>query len=347
MQWLTQPCLSPDTDFIDAATERQAQLTKPPAALGELETLAIRLAGLQRRAQPSVDKVHISVFATDHGVADEGVSAFPQAVTTQMVHNFLQGGAAISILAKQLGATLEIIDVGIKTPLAHPQLIVQRAGNGTTNNALGAAMTSEQLQSALQAGFNAIERAQQAGADLFIGGEMGIANTTTATALYCALLDLTPIETTGPGTGLNQVGIQHKKTVIQRILNLHRSTFGRPLEVLRCMGGFEIAALTGAYIHAGQCGIPVLIDGFISTAAALLAVRIQPSVADWLILSHTSAEPGHTYAVKALQQRPLLDLDMKLGEGSGAAVAVPLLRMACALHNQMATFAEAAIAGKL
>ena len=162
MQWLTQPCLSPDTDFINAATERQAQLTKPPAALGELETLAIRLAGLQRRVQPSVAKVHISVFAADHGVADEGVSAFPQAVTTQMVHNFLQGGAAISVLAKQLGATLEIIDVGIKTPLAHPQLIVQRAGNGTANNALGAAMTSEQLQSALQAGFDAVKRAQQA-----------------------------------------------------------------------------------------------------------------------------------------------------------------------------------------
>jgi nicotinate-nucleotide--dimethylbenzimidazole phosphoribosyltransferase len=326
---------------------RQAQLTKPPGALGELEAIAIRLAGLQGRERPAVDKVHISVFAADHGVADEGVSAFPQAVTAQMVGNFLNGGAAISVLANTLGATLEVVDVGVKTPLSHPKLISQRVGNGSENCALQAAMSHTQLQLALQAGADAADRAHAQHTELFIGGEMGIANTTPATALYCALLDLPPLEVVGPGTGLDRAGMLHKVQVVQRILNLHRQHCHEPLEALRCMGGFEIAALTGVYIRAAQRGLPILVDGFISTAAALLATRIQAAVADWLFLSHTSGEPGHVFAVAELKQRPLLELGMRLGEGSGAAVSVPLLRMACALHNGMATFAEAAIAGKL
>jgi nicotinate-nucleotide--dimethylbenzimidazole phosphoribosyltransferase len=347
MEWLNEPCQSPDVTATNDALARQAQLTKPPHALGELEEIAVRLAGLQKRAKPAVDKVHITVFAADHGVAEEGVSAFPQAVTGQMVHNFLNGGAAINVLARELGATLEVVDVGVKDPLSHPGLISQRAGDGTDNSTQQPAMTARQLQQAMQAGFDAVGRAHQAGAELFIGGEMGIGNTTAATALYCALLDLPPLEVVGPGTGLDREGMLHKVQIVQRILNLHRSHFQEPLEALRCMGGFEIAALTAAYVRAAQFGLPVLVDGFISTAAALLATAIQPAVADWLFLSHTSAEPGHIFAVAELKQRPLLELGMRLGEGSGAAVAVPLLRMACALHNQMATFAEAAVAGKL
>lgn len=347
MEWLKTPVKAPNVAAIAAAHLRQSQLTKPPGALGELEAVAIRLAGLQGSEQPAVDKVHISVFAADHGVAEEGVSAFPQAVTVQMVHNFLNGGAAINVLARALGATLEIVDVGVKTPITHPKLISQRSGNGTANSALDAAMTSAQLNLALQAGADAAERAHASNAELFIGGEMGIANTTAATAMYCALLDVAILDATGPGTGLDHAGIEHKVNVIRRILNQHRSHFDEPLEVLRRLGGFEIAALTGAYLRAAQLGLPVLVDGFISTAAALIASKVQPSVADWLFLSHTSAEPGHFFAVAALKQRPLLDLNLRLGEGSGAAVAVPLLRLACALHNQMATFAEAAVAGKL
>ena len=347
MHWLTQPCPTPDAALYQAAQQRQAQLTKPTGALGELETVVMRLAALQRRELPTLNAVHISVFAADHGVADEAVSAFPQAVTAQMVANFLHGGAAINVLAQALGATLEVIDVGVKTALTHPALISQRVGDGTANSALHPAMSHAQLHLALQAGADAANRAHTQQADLFIGGEMGIANTTAATALYCALLDLVPLEVTGAGTGLDRAGILHKVTVVQRILNLHRAAHHDPLESLRCMGGFEIAALTGAYLRAAQLGIPVLVDGFISTAAALLAVRIQPSVHPWLFLSHMSAEPGHAFAIDALQLRPLLDLGMRLGEGSGAAVAVPLLRMACALHAGMATFAEAAVAGKL
>ncbi|WP_028488554.1 nicotinate-nucleotide--dimethylbenzimidazole phosphoribosyltransferase [Thiothrix lacustris] len=347
MEWLKTPVKAPNAAAIAAAHLRQSQLTKPPGALGELEAVAIRLAGLQGREQPCIDTVHISVFAADHGVAEEGVSAFPQAVTVQMVHNFLKGGAAINVLARELGATLEIIDVGMKTVVTHPKLISQRAGDGTANSALDAAMTSTQLSLALQAGADAAERAHANHAELFIGGEMGIANTTAATAMYCALLDVAILDATGPGTGLDRDGMVHKVNVIRRILNQHRSHFDEPLEVLRRLGGFEIAALTGAYLRAAQLGLPVLVDGFISTAAALIAIKVQSTVADWLFLSHTSAEPGHVFAVTELKQRPLLDLNLRLGEGSGAAIAVPLLRLACALHNQMATFDEAAVAGKL
>jgi nicotinate-nucleotide--dimethylbenzimidazole phosphoribosyltransferase len=347
MEWLKLPCQPLYTAATDTARLRQSQLTKPPGALGELEAVAIRLAGLQGRERPAIDTVHISVFAADHGVAAEGVSAFPQAVTAQMVENFLAGGAAISVLAQEIGATLEVVDVGVKTPLANPKLISQRVGDGTANSAEGAAMTSAQLALALQAGADAAERAKAANADLFIGGEMGIANTTAATAIYCALLDVPIMDATGPGTGLDRDGMLHKINVIRRVLNQHRSHFDEPLEVLRRLGGFEIAALTGAYIRAAQLGLPVLVDGFISTAAALVAIDIQPAVADWLLLSHTSAEPGHFFAVAELKQRPLLDLGLRLGEGSGAALAVPLLRLACTLHNRMATFAEAAVARKL
>lgn len=347
MEWLNQLCATVDASFTQAALERQTQLTKPPSALGVLETIAIRLAGLQKRHDPQAQNVHISIFVADHGVAEEGVSAFPQSVTQQMLHNFLQGGAAISILADELGATLEIIDVGVTQAVDHPNIIQQRVAAGTANCAVQAAMSTEQLAQALQVGFDAVERAYAAKADLFIGGEMGIANTTPSTALFCALLDFPPIELTGPGTGLTQAGIQYKIRVIQRILNLHRAALHQPLEALRCMGGFEIAALAGAYIRAAQRGLPTLVDGFISTAAALVATSIRPEVADWLFLTHTSAEPGHRLAITALKQRPILQLDMKLGEGSGAAVAVPLVRMACALHNRMATFTTAAVAGKL
>ena len=348
MEWLRHACQQPNLAIYAAAQQRQAQLTKPAGALGELETIAMRLASLQQRVVPHIQHIHISVFAADHGVADEGVSAFPQAVTQQMVQNFLNGGAAISVLARELGATLEVVDVGVKLADAqyfdHPQLISHRAGNGTANSAQTAAMSDAELAIALQAGYAAAERAKAQHADLFIGGEMGIANTTPATAIFCALLALPAQPVTGAGTGLNHDGIQHKIQVLERILALHPER--EALSVLRCMGGFEIAALTGAYLRAAQLGIPSLVDGFISTAAALVAVRLNPSCLDWLFFAHASAETGQAFALQALQQRPLLDLSLRLGEGSGAALAVPLLRMACALHKNMATFAEAAVANK-
>jgi len=347
LNWINKPCPQRDKQFKAHAIARQTQLTKPPGSLGALENIAIRMADIQQTEMPSVEQVSIAIFAADHGVVEEGVSAFPQEVTAQMVMNFLQGGAAISVLAKQLDAKLEVIDVGILTPLPEQKgLIIQRAGSGTANSTQQAAMTKEQLETAFQAGYDAIERAIKKGAELFIGGEMGIGNTTSASALYCALLDLTPEQATGAGTGLDDNGIKHKIAVIKQMLETHQACNDDTLEWLRCIGGFEIAALTAAYIRAAQCGLPVMVDGFISTAAALCAVLIQPQVNDVLFFSHISAEQGHRTVMKKFQQKPLLDLGMRLGEGSGAAVAVNILRSACLLHTQMATFAEAAVATK-
>lgn len=326
------------------AWERQRALTKPPGSLGKLEELAVRLAALQRTERPLLERVWISVFAADHGVAEEGVSAFSQAVTKQMVHNFARGGGAIAVLTRQIGALLEIVDVGVLEPVTDLAGVRSaRAGNGTANFTREPAMSHVQLERAWAAGLDAAERARKASAQLFIGGEMGIANTTSATALACALLAANPESLTGPGTGLTPDGIRHKRMVVAAALLRHSGHLDRPFEILRRLGGFEIAALTSAYLHAAAASIPVLVDGFIASVAALLAVRLQASCADWLIFSHRSAEPGHRAILEALQAEPLLDLSMRLGEGSGAAVVVPILRAACALHNSMATFAEAGV----
>ena len=348
LNWLKQATHALNETARTAAQARQQQLTKPPGALGQLESLAVRLAAMQGCEKPQIGQVYISVFAGDHGVAAEGVSAFPQAVTAEMVKNFARGGAAISVLAQQLGATLEVVNLGTAFDTGElPGVLQCNLGKGTANFAQQAAMTEKQLADALQAGNESAARAAKTGATIFIGGEMGIANTTSAAALACALLNLMPQQLAGPGTGLDQAGVQHKAAVVARALALHAAHLSDPLEALRRLGGFEIAALTGAFIGCAQRGIPVLVDGYITTAAALLAVRIQPGVADWLLYAHRSAEPGHILMLDALQAEPLLQLGMRLGEGSGAAVAVPIIRLACALHNNMATFAEAGVSDKL
>lgn len=345
--WLHLPIRQPNAATRAAALARQQQLTKPPGALGQLEDIAIRLAALQHTERPQLDHVWITVFAGDHGVAAEGVSAFPQAVTAEMVKNFARGGAAICAAARALEAKLEVVNLGTAFDAGAPENVIElKLGMGTANFAQEAAMSADQLHAALNAGRDSAMRAQQHGMQLFIGGEMGIANTTSATALACALLQLAPQQLAGPGTGLDAQGVQHKAAVIARALALHYAHLTTPLEILRHLGGFEIAALTGAYLTCAQLGLPVLVDGYITTVAALLAVRMQPDVADWLIYSHRSAEPGHQLLLQALNTETLLELGMRLGEGSGAAIAVPLLRMACALHNEMATFAEAGVSEK-
>jgi nicotinate-nucleotide--dimethylbenzimidazole phosphoribosyltransferase len=346
-EWLKSDVAAINDEASAAAEARQGQLTKPPGSLGRLESVAVRLAGMQGSEKPSLEHIHISVFAADHGIAAEGVSAFPQEVTVAMIANFAHGGAAISVLAKSLGTTLEVVDVGAASkPPDLPGVLSHRAANGTANFAREAAMSEAQLATALQAGREAVNRAITAGAQLFIGGEMGIANTSAATAMACALLQRPAVELVGPGTGLQADGVSHKAQVIEQALALHRNAMVSPLAVLRCVGGFEIAALCGAYIAAAQQGLPVLLDGFISSSAALLALRVNPAIAPWLMLSHASAEPGHAAIVDAIGGQPLLDLGMRLGEGSGAAMTVPLLRLACELHNNMATFAEAGVAEK-
>ncbi|MEN6585411.1 MAG: nicotinate-nucleotide--dimethylbenzimidazole phosphoribosyltransferase [Sulfuricella sp.] len=347
MQWLETPAQPIDQAVLAAAQARQGQLTKPPGSLGCLEEIAVRLAAMQGTQQPSLERVRITVFAADHGIADESVSAFPQAVTGQMIANFAHGGAAISVLARNLGASLEVVDVGSKSDSAAMLgVIVNKAGEGTANFRRQPAMSESQLAAALQVGRDAVIQALKDDAQLFIGGEMGIANTSAATAVACALLGKSAFEIAGPGTGLDASGVSRKAQIIDDALALHRSALTSPLEILRHVGGFEIAALCGAYIASAQAGLPVLVDGFIASSAALLALRIRPDVADWLFFGHASAEPGYVHLMQALDARPLVNLDMRLGEGSGAAVALPILRLAAALHGQMATFAEAGVSAK-
>lgn len=345
--WWLDACQAPDPAATEQALARQQQLTKPSGSLGQLEQLAVRLAGLQGCERPSLDRVAIALFAGDHGVVEEGISAYPQAVTGQMLRNFVSGGAAISVLARQLQATLEVVDLGTVDPgLELPGVRHLRLGAGTGNFLHGPALSEAQLHAALEAGQQSVRRAQADGAQLFIGGEMGIGNTTAATALACALLSCPAAELSGPGTGLDDAGVAHKARVIEQALALHDLSAAQPLRALACVGGFEIAALTGAYLACAQAGIAVLVDGFICSVAALLAVRLNPQCQAWLLFAHQGAEPGHQRVLAALEAQPLLALGLRLGEGSGAALALPLLRLACALHGQMATFAEAAVADR-
>lgn len=353
--WWQHPVKPLDAATRAAARLRQDNLTKPPGSLGHLEHLAVELAAMQYRVKPRIEQPWISIFAADHGVVAEGVSAFPQEVTQQMLANFVNGGAAISVLARANGAHLEVVDAGTLSPAPMPGVRWAKAGDGSANFIREPAMSAAQLAHSLDLGRDAVERALADGRDLFIGGEMGIGNTTAAAALACALLGLPGRELAGPGTGLDGTGVNHKATVIDKALALHGftppfekgGTEDRAHAALRCLGGFEIAALAGAYIACAQRGLPALVDGFITTAAALAACRMNPGARDWLLFAHASAEPGHARLLAALDARPLLRLEMRLGEGSGAATALPLLRLACELHAGMATFAEAGVsAGK-
>lgn len=345
--WWLNPCKAIDAQAYENALARQQQLTKPAGSLGQLETLAVQLASLQGQVKPSVDQVWIAIFAGDHGVVAEGVSAYPQAVTGQMLLNFVSGGAAISVLARQLDAQLEVVDLGtVTSSLDLPGVRHLNIGAGTANFVNGPAMTEAQGRLALHAGRDSVLRARESGAQLFIGGEMGIGNTTAASALACALLECQVRDLTGPGTGLNAQGVSHKVAVIERALARHAAQRGDALHTLFNLGGFEIAALVGAYLACAQEGVVVLVDGFICTVAALVATRLNPACREWLLFGHRGAEPGHGHVLQSLDAQPLLELGLRLGEGSGAALAVPLLRLACALHGQMATFAEAAVADR-
>jgi len=343
IHWLDKTIAPLHKTAQSKAMRYQDSLTKPRHSLGVLESLAIQFATWQGNYKPCLEQSHISVFAADHGIAAEQVSAFPQAVTAEMVKNFVQGGAAISVLANYSQTRLEIIDVGVKDFSPIQGVISQRAGNATANFCKQNALLAVELEHALKAGYDAAERAR--GSQLFIGGEMGIANTSAATAIACLLLNKAPQQLTGAGTGLDQAGIQHKIAILEKALQrcnmLSHTT--PPLEILLAVGGFEIAALTGAYLHCAQLGIPILVDGFIASVAALLSIRIQADSRQWMLFSHTSAEYGHQKILDAMQAKPILNLDMRLGEASGAAIAIPIIQQALLLHSQMATFAEAGV----
>jgi nicotinate-nucleotide--dimethylbenzimidazole phosphoribosyltransferase len=337
---------------VDQALAAVAQahlddLTKPRGSLGRLEEAALKLFLIQERAPLAVDPAVIHVVAGDHGVAAEGVSLFPSEVTRQMVLNFVHGGAAINVLARTAGVGLKVVDAGVAGGPFDPApgLVNGKVAPGTANLAQGVAMTGDQCLAALLLGVGLAREAADGGARAVGTGDMGIANTTPSTALYCAFLGLSPREVTGPGTGLDANGVSHKARVIEGALALHRAVIdsGDPLAILAALGGYEIACLAGLIIGAAGRRMAVAVDGFISTAAYLCAARLCPAVADYCFLSHLSAETGHAAVLSAMGARPLLHLDMRLGEGTGGALALFLLRAAANVYNDMATFSSAGV----
>jgi nicotinate-nucleotide--dimethylbenzimidazole phosphoribosyltransferase len=336
----SKPDLPRMQDWRALAQREIDNKTKPLGALGRLEALAVEIAAWQGTLAPGVDPVHTIVFAADHGIAAAGVSAYPQAVTAEMVRNFARGGAAINVLARQIGASLEVVDVGVATPLeALPGVVAARCGSGTANMVEMPAMSSAQLDAAIAAGAAAVARRP---ARLYVLGEMGIGNTSSAAALAAAWLGLPAIQLAGPGTGLSPAAIERKAACIDAALR--RVGAGQTMRrYLQELGGFEIAALVGAMHAAARERALVLVDGYIATAAAAYACALQPACRGALVFAHRSAEPGHRWMLDALGAEPLLDLGLRLGEGTGAALAVPLLRAACALLGEMATFDSAGV----
>ena len=321
----------PDADLeaASAAASREATLTKPPGALGRLEEIAGWLCAWQGRHPPLLDRPRVAVFAGNHGVAALGVSAFPAAVTVEMVKNFVAGGAAINQLCRVADAELRVYEMALEEP--------------TADFTQGPALSDEECARSMAYGMMAVEP----DLDLICLGEMGIANTTSASALSAALFGGTAAEWTGPGTGVAGAALDRKIAVVESGLACHRDAIGDPLEALRRLGGRELAAIAGAVLAARRARIPVLLDGFASSAAAAVLHRIDGRALDHCQVAHCSAEPGHRRLLQALGKRPLLDLGMRLGEASGAALAIPILKAAVACHSGMATFAEAGVSGKL
>lgn len=340
-EWVYQTCPEVSAVHREAAIARQAQLTKPTGSLGRLEQLAIELAGLQATGEPRAAQVPIIIFAGDHGIVAQGVSAYPQAVTIAMMANFAAGGAAISVLARELGSRLEIVDAGTLAEQEMAGVVTDKPRGGTRDFSLEAALTPAEVGFAFDAGRRAVARSMVGQPDLMILGEMGIGNTTASAAIAASLLGVSAGEIAGYGTGIDASGRAHKARVIDAAIARHGIAGAAPEEILCAVGGLEIAAICGAIIAAAQARIPVLIDGFIVSVAALAAARLNPSCQPYLLPSHQSAEQGHKLVLRALNVQPLISLDLRLGEGSGAAIALPLVRSACALHNGMATFAQA------
>jgi nicotinate-nucleotide--dimethylbenzimidazole phosphoribosyltransferase len=317
--------------------------TKPLGALGQLENLALQLGLIQRSETLEFKDPQMLVFAADHGVASEGVSAFPQAVTMQMVANMLAGGAAINVLARQHGFTLHVVDAGVASDLAdHPQLIKRKIAHGTHNLATGPAMTAHQLNAALQAGADVLASLP---GNVVAFGEMGIANTSPAALLLHRMAGVSIADATGRGTGLTDPQLLHKQAVLTQAATLHAAAIA-PLDALAALGGFEIAMMTGAMLQAASERRVILVDGFIAGSAALVACAVAPVAKDYMVFCHRSAERGHHLMLAHLQARPLLDLDMRLGEGTGALLAWPLVQSAALLMNEMASFESAGVSGK-
>lgn len=334
-------------EWLHRAQERLDSLTKPPGSLGRLEELAARYVAIREELLPNLRSKRVVVFAADHGVVAEGVSAYPQEVTYQMVWNFLRGGAAINVLARQAGAQVEVVDIGVKFDFPpEPQLLSRKVAYGTRNLAREPAMTREETLRAVWVGVERAQKAVEDGVDVILGGEMGIGNTTPAAALATVFTGKPAGAVTGPGTGVDPATINHKVAIINRALALHKPTAEDPLGALAAVGGLEIAGLTGLILGTAAARRPFLLDGFIATAAALVAVRLAPAAADYLIAAHRSWEPGHQIMLDHLGLTPLVNLRLRLGEGTGAIVGLMLLEAGWRIYREMATFAEAGVAEK-
>ncbi len=320
------------------------QLTKPPGSLGRLEELARRLAEISGRFPPQVAHAVIFTLAADHGVAAEGVSAYPQIVTAQMVENLVRGGAAVNVLARHVGAKVVVVDMGVAAPLPpDPGLLSRRIAPGTRNMAKGPAMTRDEAVAAIEAGVGLVEAERGHGLDLIGTGEMGIGNTTAASAVVAALTGAGAESVTGVGTGVDEEGRRRKVAVIERALATNRPDPTDGVDVLAKVGGFEIAGLCGVILAGAASRIPVVIDGFIAGAAALAAARIKPEARHYLLASHRSTEPGARFVLDALGLDPYLDLGMRLGEGTGAALCIGLAQAAVRILGEMATFKSAGV----
>ncbi|SDF91083.1 nicotinate-nucleotide-dimethylbenzimidazole phosphoribosyltransferase [Fontibacillus panacisegetis] len=334
---------APNTAAMVAAGQHLDILTKPPGSLGKLEALAVRLAGITGEVKPSFTERAVIVMAADHGVCEEGISAFPAEVTPQMVLNFLAGGAAVNVLARQAGAEVNCVDIGVNSDLSHPDLISRKVRYGTANMAQGPAMSREEAEKAILIGAEVVEKAVVRGVSLFITGEMGIGNTTASAAIVSALTDISPLGSVGRGTGINDERLRHKIAVVERALKINEPDPTDPIDVLAKVGGLEIAGLTGVILAAAANHCPVVIDGFISSAAALLAQRIAPESANYMISSHVSHEQGHASLLQELDLQPMLHMDMRLGEGTGGVLALHLIDAACRIMAEMATFESAGV----
>ncbi len=333
-----------DADATAQARRRQDTLTKPTGSLGRLEEVSIRLAGIFGTPTPEIHRKVIILAAGDHGVSAEGVSAYPQEVTAQMVLNFLGGGAGINVLARHVGAEVVIVDVGVAAELpVHPDLYSVKLGMGTANIAHGPAMSRAQAIRSIEEGAQLAMEQIEDGADILGTGDMGIGNTTPSSAITAIIAGVDPAVSTGTGTGISRRGLPHKVDVVRQALEVNRPNPRDAIDVLSKVGGFEIGFLAGVVLGGAAARRPVVLDGFVSGAAALIACALCPGAVGYLIASHRSVEPGHRAALRHLKQRPLLDLKMRLGEGTGAALAMHIVEAAAKCLAGMSSFADAGV----
>jgi len=345
---LLRQIVSPDQELMEKARQRLDSLTKPRGSLGRLEELAWQVVGITRKENPSLKSKVIITMAADHGVVEEGVSAYPREVTAQMVYNFLGGGAGINVLARHAGARVTVVDMGVAADLGrHPHLINKKIGCGTRNITRGPAMTREESIRAVEAGLEIVKEELTGGMDIVGTGDMGIGNTTSSSAIVATFTGEKVGKVTGRGTGIDDQTLGWKIEVVEKSLAINKPDPRNPLEVLEKVGGFEIGGLVGVILEGAANRIPVVIDGFISGAAALIACTLEPKVKDYLIASHCSAEPGHRVILDFLGLKPILNLNLRLGEGTGAVLGMFLVEAAVKILTEMATFQEAGVSEKI